>query len=153
MKKALPFIIGGAVVAVLIAIGLLVWFSIAGWWPVVVDVVIVLTCIVSLALMAFVGAAVVYLTVTLLTIKKELTPVLESLKGTTQAVRDTARVTSDLGLAPSVRTASVLVGALETTSAVLGRGRTRSRAEKRARRRLEVERELVARGELNGVGR
>jgi hypothetical protein len=51
-----------------------------------------------------------------------------------------------------VRTASVLVGAVETASAVLGRGRVRTRAQKRAQRKAEVERELVARGDLNGFG-
>lgn len=152
MKRYLPLIIGGAVVAVLIAIGLLVWFSVAGWWPIVVDIAIVVTCIISLALLLFLGAAVFYLAVTLLNVKRELTPVLESLQSTTRAVSDTARVASDLGVAPTVRTASVLVGAMETASAVLGRGHVRTRAQKRAQRRTEVERELLARGELNGFG-
>jgi hypothetical protein len=152
VKRFLPVTIGGAVLAVLIAVGLLVWFSVAGWWPVVVDIAIVVTCVVSLALLAFLGAAVFYLTVTLLNLKRELTPVLESLRSTTHAVRETARVASDLGVAPTVRTASVLVGAVETASAVLGRGRVKTRAQKRAQRKSEVQRELLARGELNGLG-
>jgi hypothetical protein len=152
VKRMLPILIAVAVVVLLLAIGCLIWFSVAGWWPVVVDIVIVITCLVSLAVLGFLGTAVFYLTVTLLNMKRELTPVLESVKTTTQAVSDTARVASDLGVAPTVRTASVLVGAVETASAVLGRGHARTRAQRRAHRKAEVERELLARGELNGLG-
>jgi hypothetical protein len=141
-------IIGLLVTAV--TIGLIVWFSVAGWWPIVVLVVICLTCVVSLLVMGLLAAAVFYLTVTLIGVKRELTPILESLKATTQTVSETARVTSDLGVAPTVRTASVLVGAAEAASVILGRGHVRTRALKRAQRRQEVERELLARGELNG---
>jgi hypothetical protein len=150
VRRFWPLILAG-VVAFLIGIGLLIWFSIAGWWPIVVDVVIVLTCAVSLLMLALLGGAIFYLTVTLLNIRRELTPVLESLKSTSQTVSQTARVASDLGLAPTVRTASALVGAVETAAVVLGKGHTRSRAQKRAQRRNEVERELMARGELNGL--
>jgi hypothetical protein len=127
-----------------------VFFSVNGLWPVVRDVVIVVTALLSLILLAFLGLAVLYLTTTILSVKRELTPVLESLKSTSQSVSDTARVASDLGVAPTVRTASVLVGAAEAASIILGRGHVRTRAQKRAQRRQEVERELVARGELNG---
>ena len=140
----------GAAVVVIIGVGALVVFSVFGLWAVVRDIVICLTALVSLLLLAFLGAAVFYLTVTLINIRRELTPVLESLKSTSQTVSVTARVASDFGVAPNVRTASVLVGAAETAAAVLGRGHARSRAHKRAQRRQEVERELQARGELNG---
>ncbi len=140
----------GIGVFALIVIGLAVWFSFMGWWPVVRDIVIVATALISLLLLGFLGLAVIYLTVTILNVKRELTPVLESLKATSQSVSDTARVASDLGVAPTVRTASVLVGAAEAAGILLGRGHVRSRAQKRAQRRQEVERELMARGELNG---
>lgn len=150
MKKALIWAgIGGVIVAA-IAIGLLVWFSIAGWWPIVVDVVICITCVISLAVLVLLAAAVFYLTITLLGVKRELMPVLDSLKSTSQTVSETARVAGDLGVAPTVRTASVLVGAAEAAGVILGRGQVRTRARKRAQRRQEVERELLARGELNG---
>jgi hypothetical protein len=152
VKRFMPIFIGIAVLAIVAVIACLVVFSVFGLWPVVVDIAIVVTCVISLALLAFLGAAVFYLTVTLLNIKRELTPVLESLRSTTHAVRETARVASDLGVAPTVRTASVLVGAVETASAVLGRGRVKTRAQKRAQRKSEVQRELLARGELNGLG-
>jgi hypothetical protein len=148
VNKAL--IIGGAAVAVIIGIAAIVLFSVLGWWPAVRDIMIVIAALVSILLLAFLGAAVFYLTVTILEVKRELTPVLESLKSTTQTVSETAKVASDLGVAPTVRTASVLVGAVETAAVMLGGGHVRARAKKRAQRRQEVERELVARGELNG---
>ncbi len=147
MRRWLPIV---AAVIVLAVVGGAVLISITGQWPVVRDIVIVLTAVFSLLLLAFLGLAVIYLTMTILNVKRELTPVLESLKATTQSVSETARVASDLGVAPTVRTASVLVGAAEAASVILGRGQVRARAQKRAQRRLEVERELIARGELNG---
>lgn len=148
MNKVL--LIGGAAAAVIIGIAAIVLFSVLGWWPAVRDIMIVIAALVSILLLAFLGAAVFYLTVTILEVKRELTPVLESLKSTTQTVSETAKVASDLGVAPTVRTASVLVGAAETAAVILGGGHVRARAKKRAQRRQEVERELVARGELNG---
>jgi hypothetical protein len=142
----------GAVVVAAIAIFLLVLFSVKGWWPVVVLIVICITCVISLIVLALLAGAVFYLTVTLLAFRRELIPILESLKSTSHTVSETARVASDLGVAPTVRTASMLVGAAQAATVVLGRGHARTRAQKRAQRRQEVERELVARGELNGHG-
>ncbi len=147
MKRWIPIVVGGVVLGM---IGLAIWFSFEGWWPVVRDIVIVATALLSLILLACLGLAVLYLTTTILSVKRELTPVLESLKSTSQSVSETARVASDLGVAPTVRTASVLVGAAEAASVILGRGHVRSRAQKRAQRRQEVERELTARGEFDG---
>jgi len=53
-------------------------------------------------------------------------------------------------VAPAVRTASVLAGAGEVAAVVLGRGHANKRAERRQKRRQEIERELAARGELDG---
>lgn len=143
-------LIGGAILAALIVIGAIVLFSVLGWWPAVRDALIIIAALVSILLLVFLGGAVFYLTVTILEVKRELTPVLESLKSTSQTVSETARAASDLGVAPTVRTASVLVGAAETAAVILGGGHVRARAKKRAQRRQEVERELLARGELNG---
>ena len=151
MGRRVGWIIGGGGVVLLAVIIFLIWlFSVNGLWPVVLDITIIVTCVVSLLLMGFLGAAIFYLAVTLLRVKRELTPVLESLRDTTQTVSETARVASGLGVAPTVRTASVLVGAAETAALVLGRGQARTRAQRRQQRRQEVERELRARGELNG---
>ncbi|HEY7833185.1 MAG TPA: hypothetical protein VIG30_06420 [Ktedonobacterales bacterium] len=151
MDRRVGWIAGAVGVVVLAIVGFFIWlFSVNGLWPVVLDITIIVTCIVSLLLMGFLGMAIFYLAVTLLRVKRELTPVLESLRDTTQAVSDTARVASGLGVAPTVRTASVLVGAAETAALVLGRGQARTRAQRRQQRRQEVERELQARGEFNG---
>jgi hypothetical protein len=144
------FIIVGGIFGLALVVFLIWLFSVAGLWPVVRDIVIVATALLSLILLAGLGLAVLYLTATILSVRRELTPVLESLKSTSQSVSETARVASDLGVAPTVRTASVLVGAAEAASVILGRGHVRSRAQKRAQRRQEVERELTARGELDG---
>lgn len=145
------YVIGGIAAAIfIIMVALIVVFSIFGLWPVVRDVVIVLTALISVLAIVFLAAAVFYLSMTMLNIKRELTPVLESLKTTSETVSKTARVAGDLGVAPTVRTASVLMGAVETASIVLRQGHVRTRAQKRAQRRTEVERELMARGELNG---
>jgi hypothetical protein len=143
-------IIVGGIFGLALVVFLIWLFSVAGLWSVVRDIVIVATALLSLILLACLGFAVLYLTTTILSVRRELTPVLESLKSTSQSVSETARVASDLGVAPTVRTASVLVGAAEAASVILGRGHVRSRAQKRAQRRQEVERELVARGELDG---
>lgn len=150
MKQILPWLIASAVLAMLIAVGALVVFSIFGLWPIVLDITIVVTCVISLLMIGFLGAAVFYLAITLLRVKREMMPVLESLRETSQAVSDTARVATDLGVAPTVRTASALVGAAEAAALVFGRGQARTRQQRRQQRRQAVERELQARGELNG---
>src|SRR5262245_11008202 len=151
VNRKIGWIAGGVGIVLLAIAGFLAWlFSANGLWPVVLDITIIVTCIVSVLLMAFLGAALIFLALTLLRVKRELTPVLESRRDTTQAVSDTARGASTLGVAPAVRTASILVGAAEAATFVLGRGQARTRAQRRQQRRQEVERELRAGGELNG---
>lgn len=150
MKKAMPYLIGAAIALPLIVIGIIVWFSIAGWWPTVVDIVLVFTALVSAFMLLALVAAVFFLTRTVLQAKDELMPVLESLKTTSTAVRETAKTAGAFGVNPAVRTASVLAGAGEVAAVVLGKGHAHKRAEKRQKRRQEIERELAARGELNG---
>lgn len=146
----MPYLIAAAIALPLIAIGIIVWFTIAGVWPTVVDIVLVFTALVSAFMLLALVVAIFYLTRTVMQAKDELIPVLESLKSTSSAVRETAKTAGAFGVNPAVRTASVLAGAGEVASVVLGRGRARKRAEKRQKRRQEIERELAARGELNG---
>ena len=150
MQKAMPYLIGAAVTLSVVTIGLIVWFTIAGWWPTVLDIVLVFTALVSAAMLLALIIAVFYLTRTVLQAKDEIMPVLESLKTTSNAVRETAKTAGAFGVNPAVRTASVLAGAGEVAAVVLGRGHASKRAEKRQKRRQEIERELAARGELNG---
>lgn len=150
MQKAMPYLIGVAIGVPVISIGIIVWFSIAGWWPVVVDIVLVFTALTGAAVVLALAIAVFFLTRTVLQVKSELMPVLESLKTTTSAVRETAKTAGAFGVSPAVRTASVLAGAGEIAAVVLGKGHVQKRAEKRQKRRQEIERELAARGELDG---
>lgn len=150
MQKAMPYVIGGAVAALIIAIALIVWFTIAGAWPVVVDIVLVFTALTGAAVVLALAVAVFFLTRTVLQVRDEMMPVLESLKSTSSAVRETAKTAGAFGVNPAVRTASMLAGAGEIAAVVLGRGHVQKRAEKRQKRRQEIERELAAKGELNG---
>lgn len=144
------YLIGGAILAVVVAIALVVWFSLAGWWPIVVDVVLAFTALASMLMLLALTAAVYFFIRMLREMRAEITPVLESLKATSNTVRATASTASTFGVRPAVRTASLVVGASEVASVVLGRGRARKRADQRQRRRIEIEHELAAKGELDG---
>lgn len=135
-------IIAGAVVALIIIIAFAVVATIFSWWPVVVDITLVVAAVASLLLLAALIYAVLSLTRTVLHIRDELIPTLESLKTTSATVRETARTASSFGVQPAVRTASAVLGAGEIASVILGRGQARSRSEKRQRRRQELEREM-----------
>ncbi len=130
------------VAAVILIIAFVVIATIFGWWPVVVDITLVVAALASLALQAVLIYAVLSLTRTVLRIRDELIPTLESLKTTSATVRETARTASSFGVQPVVRTASAVLGAGEVASVILGRGQARSRSEKRQRRRQELEREM-----------
>ncbi len=144
-------IIAGGVVAAIIIIAFVVVATIFSWWPVVVDITLVVAALASLALLSALIYAVLSLTRTVLRIRDELIPTLESLKTTTATVRETARTASSFGVQPAVRTASAVLGAGEIASVILGRGQARSRSEKRQRRRQELERAMV-REELEETG-
>lgn len=135
-------IIAGAAVALILIIAFAVIATIFSWWPVVVDITLVVAAVTSLALLAALIYAVLSLTRTVLKIRDELIPTLESLKTTTATVRETARTASSFGVQPAVRTAGAVLGAGEIASVILGRGQARSRSEKRQRRRQELEREM-----------
>jgi hypothetical protein len=146
----MPWLIAAATALVIIGLGLIVLFTVNGWWGTVVDIVLVFTALLSAVLLGALTLAVYFLTRTALQIKAEVMPVLESLKSTSSAVRETAKTAGAFGVSPAVRTASLLAGAGEVASVVLGKGHANKRAEKRQKRRQEIERELAARGELNG---
>jgi hypothetical protein len=136
----------GAVAGVLaiVTIGSLVVFTILGWWPVVVDIVLAFTALASMVMLLVLIVAVFFFIRMLREFRAELTPVLESLKATSNAVQATASTASNFGVKPAIRTASFMVGAGEVASLVLGRGHARKRSEKRQRRRHEIEREMAS---------
>ena len=149
-ERAKPWIIAGGIAAAVLIIAFVVLATIFGWWPVVVDIVLVFTALVSLIMLGALTVAVIYFVRTIVEMRGEIIPVLESLKATTETVQATAEATKTFGVGPSVRAASFVVGAGEVASVILGRGRARKRSEKRQRRRQEIERELAARGDLDG---
>lgn len=144
-------IIAIGVVALLVIIAFVVVATIFSWWPVVVDITLVVAAVASLVLLSALIYAVLSLTRTVLRIRDELIPTLESLKTTTATVRETARTASSFGVQPAVRTASAVLGAGEIANVILGRGQARSRSERRQRRRQELEREMV-REEIEQTG-
>lgn len=154
-ERTRNIIIASAIAAVVIIIAFFVVATIFSWWPVVVDIVLVITALVSLVMLGALTVAVIYFVRTIQGIRAELMPVLDSLKATTNTVQATAQTASAFGVKPTVRTASFVVGAGEVLSVALGRGQARKRAEKRQKRRMEIEREMAAdsaaRSDLDGA--
>ncbi len=141
--------------AILLFIGVATW---RGWWPAivtfvlpaVVDIVLIIAALTTAGMVAALILAVLNLTRTIREIRDELIPVLEALKSTSTAVRETAKAATSFGVTPAVRTASFVVAATELASVVLGRGKTRKRAQERQKRRQQYEREMARKGDLNG---
>jgi hypothetical protein len=138
-------IIVGGVFFLIVAVGLIWTISYFGVWPQVRDaflVALALATFVALGLLSYAAFVLISLGVQ---VKKELTPVLDSMRDTTDTVRETARVASELTITPGVRAASAVLGAAQVAGIFFGTGRARKRAEKRAKRRKE----LAAKGELD----
>ncbi len=144
-SRTKTLIILGAVVFLVIIVGLVVLFSILGIWPQVRDVALVIVAVATFGALGLLSYAAFVLISLALQVKKELTPVLDSLRDTTDTVRETAKVTSELTVTPGVRVASTVLGAAQVAGVLFGTGRARKRAEKRAQRR----REMAAKGEIN----
>jgi hypothetical protein len=144
-SSAKAWIAIGSAAVIIIGVGLIVLFSILGIWAIVRDVTLVVLAVATFATLGILSYAIFVLVSLGLQIKKEITPVLDSLRDTTDTVRETAKVASDLTVTPGVRAASMLLGATQVAGVFFGVGRARKRAEKRAQRR----RELAAKGELN----
>jgi uncharacterized membrane protein len=146
-KYPIPVAAGAAGLIIILAFFILA--TIFGWWPVVLDIVLVFAALVSAGLLGALVYAVLSFTRTALDIRSEIMPVLESLKTTTSAVREGAKTATTFGVNPAVRTVSLLAGASSIATVVLGRGQVQKRAERRQKRRMQIERE-IAKGELNG---
>ena len=142
-------LIACAVVAV-VAVVFFVVATIRGWWPVVLDIVLVIAALLSAVLLGALVYAVLKLTRTVVDIKNEIMPVLNSLQTTSNATREAAKTATAFGVDPAVRTAGMIAGAGQIASVMLGRGHTAKRSEQRQRRRIEIERELATREDLNG---
>jgi hypothetical protein len=143
-----------AVVIGIVSAILLFAFAIAatwlGWWPVVLDIVLIIAALTTTVLIAFLILAVIDLTRTIREIRAEVMPVLDSLRTTSTAVRETAKAATSFGVSPAVRTAGFVVGATSLASVIFGQGKARKRSQERQKRRQEYEREMARRGEFNG---
>ncbi len=146
-KYPVPVAIVAALLIIVLAFVILA--TIFGWWPVVLDIVLVIAALVSLVLLAALVYAVLAFTRTALEIRDELMPVLQSLKTTSNAVREGAKTATTFGVSPAVRTASFLASAGSFATVVLGRGQALKRSDRRQKRRLQIERD-IAKGELHG---
>lgn len=135
----------GGLVLVIVAVGLIWLISYFGVWPQVRDAFLVALSVATFIALGLLSYAAFVLISLGLQVKKELTPVLDSMRDTSDTVRETAKVASELTITPGVRAASMLLGAAQVAGVFFGVGRARKRAEKRAQRR----RELAARGEIN----
>ena len=147
MKRML--IIGGVALGVVVIV-LAVLFSLLGWWPAVLDVVMIVAVLIFIALIVALIIAVRSLVSTVLQVKSEVMPLLQNAKTTTSAVREGAKTASAFGVDPAVRTVGLLAGAGQVASVLLGKGEAQKRSERRQKRRQEIERELAARGQLDG---
>ncbi len=147
----------GIALAVIIVL-FIVAASLFGWWPtvftvvlpIILDIVLVIAAITTAVMVLALILAVLNLTRTITEIRDEVMPVLDALRSTSTAVRETAKTATSFGVAPAVRTASFVVGATELASVVLGRGKARKRAQERQKKRAQYERELSRKGGLNG---
>ena len=90
MERYRPYIIAGAIVLAIFIIAFVVVATIFGWWPVVVDIVLVVTALLSLIMLGALTYATVVLIRTIQGTRDEIMPVLESLKATTSTVQATA---------------------------------------------------------------
>jgi hypothetical protein len=132
------WLIIGAILFLLIAVALTVLFSIWGIWPEVRDFSLVILAFLTFVALGFLSWAAFVMISLAVQIKKEITPVLDSLRETTDTVRETTKVASDLTITPGVKAASALLGAAQVAGIFFGIGRARKRAEKRALRRREL---------------
>lgn len=144
MKRTIILV---GIITLLLGVGLTIIFSILGIWPQVRDAFLVVLAVATFIALGILCYAIYVLVSLALQLKKEITPVLDSLRDTTDTVRETAKVASDLAVTPGVRAASIILGAAQVAGVFFGVGQARKRAAKRAQRR----RALAAKGELNDL--
>ncbi len=134
------YIIIGIAAAVLI-LAFAVVATIFGWWPVVLDIVLVLVVLLNGVLLTFLTLAVINFMRTIREMRAEIMPVVLSLRDTTTTVRETAKTASSYAVNPVARTASLVLGTAGVAGIVIGPGKTRRRAQERQKRREEIEKQ------------
>jgi hypothetical protein len=159
MQRALGYVkIVGIVLLVLLVAGLVLAF-IFGQLLNVLYVTLIFLAFLSLLSSAMLIYAIVMLMRTILLVRDEMKPLLQSVtetvgvaKETAEVVKETAqhagqtastlagttRLTRDYAVAPAVRTIALVMAGQEMTRMFFGKGRTRTRAEERRRRQEEL---------------
>jgi ABC-type multidrug transport system fused ATPase/permease subunit len=141
------YIIIGIAAAVLILVFAVV-ATIFGWWPVVLDLVLVIVVLINGVMLGFLGWAILTVIRTIREMRAEITPVIGSLAETATTVQETAKTTTGrFGLGPVVRTTTLLMSAAGVARTMLGPRRAPTRAEARQQRREEVDQQIAARME------
>jgi hypothetical protein len=140
-RRRLYLYIGGGIAALVIILAFAVVATIFGWWPVILDIVLVLVVLLNGVLLTFLTLAVINFMRTIREVRSEIMPVILSLRDTTTTVRETAKTTSSYAINPVARTASLMIGAAGVAGIVIGPGRTRRRAQERQKRREEIEKQ------------
>ena len=133
------YIIIGIAAAVLI-LAFAVVATIFGWWPVVLDLVLVIVVLINGVMLGFLGWAILTVIHTIREMRAEITPVIGSLAETATTVQETAKTTTGrFGFGPVVRTTTLLMSAAGVARTMLGSRRTPTRAAARQQRREEIE--------------
>src|SRR5215831_15127337 len=140
-RRQLYIYIGAGIAAVVLILAFAILATIFGWWPVILDIVLVLVVLLNGVLLTFLTLAVINFMRTIREMRAEITPVIASLRDTTTTVRETAKTTSSYAINPVARAASLVVGAAGVAGIVIGPGRARRRAQERQKRREEIEKE------------
>ncbi len=146
-RRRLYLYVGTGIVAAVLILAFAILATIFGWWPVVLDIVLVFVVLLNGVLLVFLTLAVVNFMRTIREMRDEITPVITSLRDTTTTVRETAKTASSYGVNPVVRTASMVLGAAGVAGITLGPGKAKGRAAARQRRREEIEKERAEQAE------
>jgi hypothetical protein len=140
-RRRMYLYIGAGIAGLVIILAFAVVATIFGWWPVILDIVLVLVVLLNGVLLTFLTLAVINFMRTIREMRAEITPVIASLRDTTTTVRETAKTTSSYAINPVARTASLVVGAAGVAGIVIGPGHARRRAQARQKRREEIEKQ------------
>lgn len=133
------YIIIGIATAVLI-LAFAVVATIFAWWPVVLDIVLILVVLLNGVLLGFLAWAIITVLRTIRAMRAEITPLIASLADTATTVQETAKTTTGrFGIGPVVRTATLLMSAAGVARTMLGQEKASTRAEARQQRREEIE--------------
>src|SRR5262245_60797583 len=139
------------IIGIAAAVSILVFAVVAtifGWWPVVLDLVLVIVVLINGVMLVFLALAVLNVIRTIQEMRAEITPVIGSLAETATTVQETAKTTtSRFGIGPVVRTTTLMMSAAGVARTMLGPRRTPTRAEARQKQREEVDKQIAARAE------